>query len=280
LLYSRFFTKVLADAGLLEVQEPFTNLLTQGMVVKDGAKMSKSKGNVVSPEHIVAKYGADAARLFILFAAPPERDLEWSDAGIEGSSRFLNRVWRLITGLADELPKTWQEMGHLTHEDQMIRRITHATVKKVTHDIDERFNFNTAISAVMELVNALYQYKDRSEKFNSSVVAEAIEKLLLILSPFAPHMTEEMWSRLGYSGSIHTHTWPEFDETIILTDEIEMVIQINGKVRERVMVPVDADESSIREQIMAQQKVQAYLEGKTVVKFIVVPGKLANIVIK
>ena len=277
LLYSRFLTKVLADAGMLYVQEPFTNLLTQGMVVKDGAKMSKSKGNVVSPEHIVARYGADAVRVFILFAAPPERDLEWSDQGIEGASRFLHRVWRLVRSLRSAAQS---RDGSVQDAEQELKRLTHQTIKRVTHDVDDRFNFNTAISAIMELVNAMYQYRDHQSFLHGPTVQESLDTLVLLLAPFAPHLAEELWSQLDHSGSIHQQAWPEYDECILVQDEIEMVVQINGKVRDRIQVPADADEDQVREQVLQLKKVQPYVEGKIVVKTIFVQGKLINMVVK
>jgi len=282
LLYSRFFMKVLADAGMVEAQEPFTNLLTQGMVIKDGAKMSKSKGNVVSPEEIFAKYGADAARLFILFAAPPERDLDWSDSGIEGASRFLNRVWRLVTGYTDTPGETASQAEKMKHDDKELRRIVHDTIRRVTVDISERFNFNTAISAVMEMVNAMYQYREKigPETENRAVLREGVEKLLLLLAPFAPHLTEELWAKLGQPDSIHRQVWPDYDPAALTVDEIEIVVQVNGRVREKVVVPTDATEAEVTKIVLAQERVRAYLAGKETVKTIVVPGKLVNFVVK
>ncbi|MGI5839638.1 MAG: leucine--tRNA ligase [bacterium] len=282
LLYSRFFMKVLADAGMVKAQEPFTNLLTQGMVIKDGAKMSKSKGNVVSPEDIFARYGADAARLFILFAAPPERDLDWSDSGIEGASRFLNRVWRFVTGYAGTPAGAAGQTDNLHQEDKELRRIVHDTIRRVTVDLSERFNFNTAISAIMELVNTLYQYK---EEFglaagNSTVLREAVEKLLLLLAPFAPHLAEELWVRLGKKESIHRQVWPEYDPAALVVDTVEIVVQINGRVREKVVVPANADKAEVIEIVLAQERVKTYLTGRETVKTIVVPDKLINFVVK
>ena len=276
LLYSRFFTKVMADAGMLNVQEPFTNLLTQGMVVKDGAKMSKSKGNVVSPEHIVARYGADAARIFILFAAPPERDLEWSDQGIEGSSRFLHRVWRLVRSL-QPLAKGG---GEPNEAEQNLQRLVQLTVKRVTHDVDDRFNFNTAISAIMELVNGMHQYRDQQAVLHKATVQDSIETLLLLLAPFAPHLTEELWAQTGHKGSIHSKPWPVYDESMLVQDEVEMVVQINGKVRDRILVPADAGEDAVQEQVLGLQKIQPYTQGKSIIKTVFVPGKLINMVVK
>ena len=282
LLYSRFFTKVLYDLNMISNQEPFTNLLTQGMVLKDGTKMSKSKGNVVSPEDIVARYGADTARLFILFAAPPERDLEWSDQGVEGSYRFLNRVWRLLAAVAGEmnggLAAKSPSPGGINRD---MRRLTHLTIKKVTEDISTRFNFNTAVSAIMELVNALYQYKELpATDRDRAVLREAVDTLLLMLAPFAPHITEELWQVTGHEGSIHQQAWPSYDPAAIVEDEITVVVQINGRVRERILVPVDITPQAMQEKALAEPKVQQLIEGKKVVKVIPVPGKLVNIVIK
>ncbi len=283
LLYSRFFTKVLADEGMLDIQEPFTNLLTQGMVIKDGAKMSKSKGNVVSPEDIAARYGADAVRMFILFAAPPERDLEWSDRGIEGAYRFLNRVWRLSVRLIEESPDEVAASAselEKTPEDKEMMKTVHETIKKATHDIEERFNFNTAISAVMEMVNALYQYRDQSSHVNPAVVKESMDKLTLLLAPFTPHLAEELWSQMGKEGSVHSQQWPEYKEKYIIREEIEMVLQVNGRVRGRMMVSKEADKDELKSAALSKERVQSYVEGKEIVKVIVVPEKLVNIVVK
>ena len=274
LLYSRFFTKVLNDLGLVPVDEPFTNLLTQGMVLKDGAKMSKSKGNVVSPEEIIEKYGADTARLFILFAAPPERDLEWSDQGVEGSFRFLNRVWRLIYQTKDRLSG---ELLEFTAKDKELNRLLNATVKKVTEDIEERFNFNTAISAIMELVNGLYQYKEG--EINPGLLKDALNKLTVLLSPFAPHLAEELWEALGHKNSVHLEKWPVYDEKALLTEEVEIVLQINGKVKDRVMVPRGAAEEQLKDIALNTPKIKELTSGKKIIKVIIVPEKLINIVI-
>ncbi|KRQ86010.1 Leucine--tRNA ligase [Caloramator mitchellensis] len=280
LLYSRFFAKALYDFNISPVDEPFTNLLTQGMVLKDGAKMSKSKGNIVSPEEIIRDYGADTARLFILFAAPPERDLEWSDQGVEGCFRFLNRVWRLVDELAPKCSGRKEfNLSELTKEDKDIRRAIHQTVKKVTEDISQRFNFNTAISSVMELVNAMYQYKD-IENPNYGIIAEGIEKMILVLAPFVPHITEELWQKMGHNNSVHEENWPNYDEKALELDEIEVVVQINGKLRGKIIVPVNADKDMLLSAAKNDNKVKPALEGKTIVKEIVVPGKLVNIVVK
>ncbi|MDA8334522.1 MAG: leucine--tRNA ligase [Peptococcaceae bacterium] len=285
LLYSRFFTKVLYDGGLVPNQEPFTNLLTQGMVLKDGSKMSKSKGNVVSPEDIVDRFGADTARLFILFAAPPERDLEWSDQGVEGCYRFLNRVYRLVDPLAGSLAK-WNgsapEPAALVGAHREIKRLIHQTVKKVTEDVEKRFNFNTAVSAVMELVNALYQYRDRVPEPDRrwDLLAEAVETLLRLLAPFAPHLTEELWSTCGHAGSVHAAAWPRWDEEALQEDEITVVVQVNGKIRDRVQVAAGLDKAGLQERVMGLPQVRELLYGKQVVKVIPVPGSLVNIVVK
>lgn len=281
LLYSRFFTKVLKDAGLTTVNEPFKNLLTQGMVIKDGAKMSKSKGNVVSPEEIIAKYGADTARLFILFAAPPERDLEWSDQGVEGAYRFFNRLWRLVYFYAPQLAGAAElNKKTLTKADKELRRVHHATVCKVTDDISERFNFNTAISSIMELVNALYGYKEKAATPDLAVIREVIRDIVLLLAPFAPHITEELWQSIGEQGSVHQQLWPAADPEALVAEEVEIVVQINGKVRDKVVVPAGLDARQIEAQVHELGRIRDLLDGKQVVKVITVPDKLINIVVK
>lgn len=282
LLYSRFFTKVLNDLDLVSNQEPFTNLLTQGMVLKDGAKMSKSKGNVVSPEDIITRYGADTARMFILFAAPPERDLEWSDQGVEGCFRFLNRVWRLVEPIEEALRKAQgRPAANLVGINREMRRITHKTIKKVTEDISTRFNFNTAVSAIMELVNALYQFKEvPGSDREPAVLKEAVDSLLLLLAPFAPHITEEIWEATGHEGSVHMQDWPPYDPEAIVEDEITIVVQINSKVRDRMLVPAGITAGEMQEVVMKDPKILKLTEGKKIVKVIPVPGKLVNIVVK
>lgn len=283
LLYSRFFTKVLHDLGWVDVEEPFTNLLTQGMVLKDGAKMSKSKGNVVSPEDILERYGADTTRLFVLFAAPPERDLEWSDQGVEGCYRFLQRVWRLVAPSADEVSKAPKVPAEgLVGVNRELRRLTHQTIKKVTEDVQERFNFNTAISAVMEMVNGMYHYRDRVPEIDQdpAVWREAVENLLLLLCPFAPFITEELWSRIGHSGSIHKEAWPVYRPDLLVEDQLTIVIQINGKVRDRIVVSADILNDDLKRLVMEQPRIQKLIEGKEIVKVVPVPKKLVNIVVK
>ncbi len=283
LLYSRFFLKVLRDAGLVDYDEPFSNLLTQGMVIKDGAKMSKSLGNVVSPEEILEKYGADTARLFILFAAPPERELEWSDQGVEGSFRFLNRVWRIVLNYMPQLEQkvTSYDAAGLSEADKELRRVLHSSIKKVTADIETRFNFNTAISTMMELVNALYAYKDASEEHNAGLVYEAITALIKMLSPFVPHITEELWrGAIDADSSVHAQGWPAYSEEALKVDNVEIVLQVNGKVRGRLTVPAEATKEELEKIALADANVQAHIGGATVRKVICVPGRLVNIVAK
>lgn len=283
LLYSRFFVKVLRDAGLVDYDEPFSNLLTQGMVIKDGAKMSKSLGNVVSPEEILSKYGADTARLFILFAAPPERELEWSDQGVEGSFRFLNRIWRIVQAFEAVLAQKVTEYDHsnLTEADKDLRRVLHNSIKKVTSDIEIRFNFNTAISTMMELVNALYAYKEAAKEPNAGLVYEAISDLIKMMSPFVPHITEELWrGAIDANSSVHEQSWPECDEEALKVDNVEIVLQVNGKVRGRLTVPAEVTKEELEKIAMADANVQAHIGDATVRKVICVPGRLVNIVAK
>ncbi len=289
LLYSRFFLKVLRDAGMVDYDEPFTNLLTQGMVIKDGAKMSKSLGNVVSPEEILEKYGADTARLFILFAAPPERELEWSDQGVEGSFRFINRVWRIIWHYRESVALgqyyegkngAHYEEALLTEPDKELRRALNATIKKVTEDIEQRFNFNTAISSLMELVNAMYAYKDAGV-YTCGLVHETVKDLLLLLAPFVPHVAEELWhSVIDENSSVHDQSWPEYDEAALKVDNVEIVLQINGKVRGRLVVPSEASKEELEKVALADERIKSLIGDGTVRKVIAVPGRLVNIVVK
>jgi len=283
-MYARFFMKALRDMDLVGGDEPFENLLTQGMVLMGGSKMSKSKGNVVSPEEIIAKYGADTARLFILFAAPPERDLEWSEQGVEGAYRFLGRLWRIVYLSLQDCPALRaagqvQAPEELPIDDRDILRILHRTIKKVTEDVEQRFNFNTAISAIMELVNALYQYKDKGN-MSPAVIRDCLVNLILVTAPFAPHIAEELWREMGYSQSVHGESWPAYSEDALVMEEIEVVFQINGKVRGRLTVPVSMEQSEVEETILAMERAKEAIGGKEVVKVISVPGKLVNIVVK
>ncbi len=300
LIYSRFFSRVFRDLGLTGIDEPFTRLLTQGMVLKDGQVMSKSKGNVVDPDDMIQKYGADALRLYVMFVAPPEKEIEWSDAGLEGSYRFLARVWRLV----DQLTETVGGQGipgptelELDDSERALRRKTHDTIRRVTQDLDPRVHLNTAISAMMELVNDLYSFCNRvgcihvgrddegvesvgvvAQSSTVSVLKEAVEALVLMLSPFAPHMAEELWERLGHTGGVVAAGWPAFDEAVAKADEIVVPVQVNGKVRARVTAPADATEEQLRELALAEPLVQKNLEGKTVRKVVVAGGATSRLV--
>ena len=283
LMYSRFITKVLYDQNLVTVDEPFTNLLTQGMVLKDGFKMSKSKGNVVSPEEIIENYGADTARLFILFAAPPERDLDWSDQGVEGAYRFINRVWRLVQRVAPKVKEKveWQ-VSSLSSAEKDLRRVIHRTIQRVEDDIKTRFNFNTAVSAIMELTNAFYHYIEGmdQEQWHKGVLSEGLTTLALLLAPFTPHFAEELWEVLGNKGSVHEQPWPQVDREALKEEEITIVVQINGRVRDHIQVPVGLDNKKMEEAVLSQPKVANLIQGKELVKVICVPNKLVNLVVK
>jgi len=280
LMYARFFTKALYDFGLVGIEEPFQNLLTQGMVLKEGSKMSKSKGNVVSPEEIIERYGADTARLFILFAAPPERDLEWSDQGVEGCYRFLNRVWRLVAAYADAVRRDSAPLAVTTHTERELWRLLHITIKRVTEDIEQRFNFNTAISAIMELVNGCYRYQDTvpAGEQNLPLMGTVLKKMVTLLAPFAPHIAEELWQGLGGRESVHLETWPGYDPQALATPEVTLVVQINGKVRDRMQLPAGLPPAEVERLVLQRDKVVDMLAGQQVVKVIVVPDKLVNVV--
>ncbi len=280
LMYARFFTKALYDFGLVGVEEPFENLLTQGMVLKEGFKMSKSRGNVVSPQEIIKHYGADTARLFILFAAPPERELEWSDQGVEGCYRFLNRVWRLFVSYADKLPKNDDELSLTTSADKELWRLLHATIKKVTEDIEQRYNFNTAISAIMELVNGCYHYRDEvaAGEQNLNLMKKVLENLVVLLAPFAPHIAEELWQVWGTEKSVHQRNWPQYDLEALIRQEVTLVVQINGKVRDRLQVPAGLGQAEVEKQALNREKIANMLVDHQIVKVIVIPDKLINIV--
>jgi leucyl-tRNA synthetase len=302
LIYSRFFCRVFRDLGMVSHDEPFARLLTQGMVLKDGAVMSKSKGNVVDPDDMIAKYGADALRVYVLFVAPPEKEVEWSDAGLEGSSRFLARVWRLVdhwceTIGGDGVPPVGGLA--LNEAEQGVRRKTHETIRRVTMDLDPRVHLNTAISALMELVNELYQFSEQHTRIGApaqrgaaraeqpgepervetiGAVKEAVEALILMLAPFAPHMTEELWEALGKQGGLGAARWPGFDAQAAKAAEIVVPVQVNGKLRGRLTVPSDVDEEGLRARALADPVVAAHLAGKTVQKVVVAKGKLVNVV--
>lgn len=281
LLYARFFTKVLYDLGYVSCEEPFENLLTQGMVLKDGSKMSKSVGNVVSPDEIVAKYGADTARLFILFAAPPERDLDWNDTAVEGAYKFLNRVWRAVDELKPFMSDEKVVSASLNAEEKKLRFAVNASIKKVTEDF-ERFSFNTAISSIMEMVNELYRYKDATapESYSKPLIGEALRSLIVLLSPIVPHITQEMWESIGNNTALFDTPWPSFDESALVVSEVEIVVQINGKIRDKMTVSADLDREQMEEIAKTSDKVKALIGDKQIVKVIAVPKKLINIVVK
>lgn len=277
LLYSRFFTKFLFDEGLIDFDEPFESLLTQGMVLKNGTKMSKSKGNVVSPLDTIEKYGADTTRMFILFAAPSIRDLEWSDSGLEGIHRFLNRVWNLVTQ-NKELFNGFDVSSHIMDPvlSKHIQQRLHNTIKKVSTELEIHNGFNTAISSIMEFLNELSK---KQEVIDKALLKESIEKLIVMLAPFAPHMTEELWEMLGLKDSVHDQQWPVFDEQYLQVNEAEIVIQINGKVREKITVPFNIKEEELINTILTSAKIKELIFNKRIEKTIVIPKKLVNIVV-
>lgn len=284
LLYARFFTKALHDFGYLDAEEPFENLLTQGMVLKDGGKMSKSVGNVVSPEEIIEKFGADTARLFILFAAPPERDLDWNDTAVEGAYRFLNRVFRAVDELNKYLIKDRKydiDRDALNEDEKKLTFAVNASVKKVTEDC-ERFSFNTAISSIMEMVNALYYYKEKTpaDKYNAEILTEAVENLIVLLSPFVPHIASEMWETIGKTEDLCLVAWPKYDPKALVVDQIEIVLQINGKIRDKINISPDLTPDQMKELALENEKVKELTKDKEIVKCIAVPKKLINIVVK
>lgn len=277
LLYARFFTKVLHDAGMVTASEPFENLLCQGMVLKDGGKMSKSVGNVVSPEEIVSQYGADTARLFILFAAPPEKDLEWSERGVEGSYRFLKRVWSIV-GTYHQLAL---HDNTLSKDELALRRKLHQTIAKVTEDLDGKFAFNTAISAIMELVNDMYKFAEAHKEINANLKTEVLRNLLILLAPFVPHIIEELWQTLHASEkSVHEASWPVVDSSALVVDTVEIAVQVNGKLRATMEVSVSLQNNELEEKAKQLPGVQKFVEGKTIVKCIVIPKRIVNIVIR
>jgi leucyl-tRNA synthetase len=282
LLYSRFFTKVLRDLGLLSINEPFKSLLTQGMVIKDGAKMSKSKGNVVDPDLLVGKYGTDTVRIFSMFAAPPERDLEWSDQGVEGALRFLNRIWTYIYknhgALSIRTGGRLKDLSHFSPSASQLLRKTHQTVKKVTNSIERDYHFNTAIAALMELVNETLSFSP-SGKDEMDLLRYTVRQIILLLSPFAPHFSEELWREMGESQTLYIEKWPSWDEDIAKDEEIELVIQLNGKVRAKTTIAAGLDDETVRERAFSDAKIQELIKGKTPRKVIVVQGRLVNIVI-
>jgi leucyl-tRNA synthetase len=304
LIYSRFFARVFRDLGMVDHSEPFTHLLTQGMVLKDGAVMSKSKGNVVDPDAMMQKYGADALRLYVMFVAPPEKEIEWSDAGIEGSARFLSRVWRLVDHwletIAGEGIDSAETCDNLNAAEKSLRRKTHDTIRRVTTDIEQRQQLNTALSAMMELVNDLYAFSEQTitggpghrvdedvehvgqveRRETICVVRESCEALIRILSPFAPHMCEELWERLGHKTTVSTASWPEFNADVARAEEIVIPVQVNGKVRARLTVAAEISEADLERIALGDPAVQAYTSGKTVKKVVIAKGRLVSIVVQ
>jgi leucyl-tRNA synthetase len=297
LLYSRFFTRVLRDVGLVNFDEPFTRLLTQGMVLKGGAVMSKSKGNVVDPDDMLQKYGADALRLYVMFVAPPEKEVEWSDAGLEGSFRFLMRVWRLVDHWAETIggegiPACGDDC---TDAERALRRKTHETIRRVTGDVEERMHLNTAVSSLMELVNDLYAFSEgtapgapsrieavpgRVERTQTiAVLREAIDALVAMISPFAPHTAEELWQKLGHVGGLAQAPWPAFDAEVAKATEVIVPVQVNGKLRARITAPAGATDDQLRELALADPAVRVYTDGKTVKKVVVGKGPLVSVVV-
>ncbi len=282
LLYARFYTKVLRDLGYFKLDEPFRNLFTQGMVVKDGAKMSKSKGNVVSPDDFIGTYGGDTGRVFELFMAPPEKDLEWSDQGVEGAFRFLNRVWRFFQANQPSLARTEPRSPDLSAAGRTFRRTVHEAIQRVTTDIEE-FHFNTAISALHELVNATHAYATESldraaAEERASLLAEAMDTLVRLLAPFAPHLAEELWAQLGHPESVFRASWPEADPAALERDAVQVVVQVDGRVRTRLVVSPEIAEDRLRTEALADEKVLPWLKSREVARVVVVPGRLVNIV--
>ncbi|MBB1488296.1 leucine--tRNA ligase [Oceanospirillum sediminis] len=277
LLYSRFYHKLLRDEGLVNSDEPFQRLLTQGMVLKDGSKMSKSKGNTVDPQELIEKYGADTVRLFIMFAAPPEQSLEWSDSGVEGANRFLKRLWKMVQSHVDAGPVPALNPAALNDKQKELRRKTHETIAKISDDMERRLTFNTAIAAVMELSNAISKVNDSSDEMRA-VQHEAIEACVVMLSPMVPHLAHTLWQILGHEDAVIDAVWPVVDADALARDSIQMVVQVNGKVRSKIEVAADAPKDAVEEVAIADEKVAKFLEGVTIRKVIVVPGKLVNIV--
>ena len=285
LIYSRFFARVFRDLGMVEHAEPFTQLLTQGMVLKDGAVMSKSKGNVVDPDTMLEKFGADALRLYVMFVAPPEKEVEWSDSGLLGSFKFLARVWRLVDHWAGVLVTNPESRipnpESLSPQERAIRRKTHDTIRRVTGDIEQRQQLNTAISAMMELVNDLYAFGEVAERPEArGVIREAVEALVRMLSPFAPHMAEELWEMMGHSGGLSAARWPDFDAEVAKADEIVVPVQINGKVRSRLTVSAEASEAELERMALADPAVIAHTAGKAIKKVVVARGRLVSLVVQ
>jgi leucyl-tRNA synthetase len=289
LIYSRFFARVFRELGMVDHEEPFEHLLTQGMVLKEGAVMSKSKGNVVDPDEMLQQVGADALRLYVMFVAPPEKEVEWSDAGLEGSWRFLARVWRFVDQWSDRVrsaaPIGSVDAGTFDAAERKLRRKTHETINRVTVDVEQRIHLNTAISGLMELVNEMYAFGEVAKKTadvrpqSASALREAVEALLIMISPFAPHTAEELWEMTGHAGGIETAAWPSFEEDVAKADEIVVPVQVNGKLRSRLTVPAETPESELRERALNDPAARPHIEGRTIKSVVVVKGKLINVVV-
>jgi leucyl-tRNA synthetase len=288
LIYSRFWTKVMRDMGMVKNGEPIQRLFTQGMVIKDGAKMSKSLGNVVSPDEMIARYGADAARTYSLFAAPPDRDLDWQETGIEGVQRFLGRVYRYVLRNTQPQHPDWRKPvpTELSPEARALQRKLHQTIKRITDDFQGRWHFNTCVAAIMELLNAMYAAEEKGEdkavaaKVPVAFLADAQRSLVLMLAPFAPYLAHELWEMLGEQSSLLRAPWPKYDAALAKEEEVELAVQINGKVRSRIVVPADSPEDYVKEVALADEKVKAAIAGKQIVQIRVIPGRLVNIVVK
>jgi leucyl-tRNA synthetase len=278
LLYARFFHKLMRDLGLVKGDEPFKNLLTQGMVNKDGAKMSKSKGNTVDPQELMDRYGADTVRLFMMFAAPPEQSLEWSDSGVEGASRFLKRLWKAAYTYVSDGAVTVLDAASLDDDQKAFRRKLHETIRKVSDDVGRRYTFNTAIAANMELLNDIGRFTDKTDN-GRALVKEALDAAVLMLAPIVPHICHELWSALGHTDTIVDCAWPVVDETALVKDSVELIVQVNGKLRGKISVGTDADDDVVRETALSEPNVKNHLEGKTIRKVIIVPGRLVNMVV-
>jgi len=275
LIYSRFWTKMMRDLGLVANSEPVARLFTQGMIIKDGAKMSKSLGNLVIPDEMIERYGADATRMYTLFATSPDRELDWQDAGVDGISRFLSRVYRFFS-VAHDCPAEPQPA------DRRVLRKLHQTIRRVTDDFNGRWHFNTSIAALMELMNLVLEQREIEKQafMSRSVLREFQRKFLLMLHPFAPYLAHELWEMLGERSNLLRAPWPQYDSALAREEEVEIVVQINGKIRDRLFVSADASEEELRQLALAAPKVQSTLDGKKVVRAIVVPGKLVNIVVR
>ena len=277
LLYARFFHKLLRDAGLVQCDEPFRRLLTQGMVLKDGSKMSKSRGNTVDPQQLIDRYGADTVRLFVMFAAPPEQSLEWSDAGVQGAHRFLKRLWRLACDGIPQCAENSLDGASLDAAQRELQRKIHQTISRVDRDLSRRNKFNTAISAVSELVNALRQ-APRETRADQALLREGLRASCLLLAPITPHIAEQVWEWLGEPGLIIDAAWPQADPSLLCHEEQTIVVQVNGKLRARITVPEGTAGKALEERALAEANVQRFVAGKTVRKIVVVPGTLVNIV--